>query len=135
MFRKLDDSISVAGQITAEDIAAAARQGFTMVINNRPDGEQPGQPSSAEMERAATASGLAYAAIPITHAGFTRAQVDAMGGALASATGPVLAFCRSGTRSTFIWALARAAAGEDGDVLAGKAAGAGYDLTPIRGML
>lgn len=135
MFRKLDDSISVAGQIAPEDIAEAARQGFTLVINNRPDGEQPGQPTSAEMEAAAKAVGLGYVAIPITHAGFSEDQVTAMGGALAAAPGPVLAFCRSGTRSTFVWALARARAGDSPAELAAKASGAGYDLSPIRALL
>jgi uncharacterized protein (TIGR01244 family) len=135
MFRKIDDSISVAGQITPDDVTEAARQGFVMIVNNRPDDEQPGQPSGAEMKAAAEAAGLAYRAIPITHAGFSRPQVDAMQAALAEATGPVLAFCRSGTRSTFVWALARAAEGDDGDTLAAKAAGAGYDIGPIRGLL
>ncbi|MGE0776411.1 MAG: TIGR01244 family sulfur transferase [Sphingomonadaceae bacterium] len=135
MFRKVDDSISVAGQLSPEDIAEAARQGFTFIINNRPDGEQPGQPSGAEMEAAARTAGLGYAAIPITHAGFTKEQVTAMAAALESAPGPVLAFCRSGTRSTFVWALARARAGDDAASLAAKAAGAGYDLTPIGPLL
>ena len=135
MFRKLDDTISVAGQIAPEDIAEAARQGFTYVINNRPDGEAPGQPSGAEMEAAAKAAGLGYAAIPITHAGFSEAQVIAMGKALDEATGPVLAFCRSGTRSTLVWALARARAGDKAPELAAKAAAAGYDLSPIRALL
>jgi uncharacterized protein (TIGR01244 family) len=135
MFRKLDDNISVAGQIAPEDIAEAARQGFTYIINNRPDGEAPGQPSGAEMEAAAKAAGLGYAAIPITHAGFSEAQVIAMGKALDEATGPVLAFCRSGTRSTLVWALARARAGDNAPELAAKAAAAGYDLSPIRALL
>lgn len=135
MFRKLDDSISVAGQIAPEDIAEAARQGFTFVINNRPDGEAPDQPTSAQMKAAADAAGLGYAAIPITHTGFSQEQVTAMGEALGQANGPVLAFCRSGTRSTFVWALARAQAGDDADELATKAAEAGYDLSPIRAML
>jgi uncharacterized protein (TIGR01244 family) len=135
MFRKLDDSISVAGQIAPEDIAEAARQGFTFVINNRPDDEAPGQPAGAEMEAAAKAAGLGYAAIPITHAGFTEQQVVAMGEALGAAPGPVLAFCRSGTRSTLVWALARARAGDTPDALAAKAAAAGYDLSPIRALL
>jgi uncharacterized protein (TIGR01244 family) len=135
MFRKLDDTISVAGQIAPEDIAEAARQGFTYIINNRPDGEAPGQPSGAEMEAAAKAAGLGYAAIPITHAGFSEAQVIAMGKALDEATGPVLAFCRSGTRSTLVWALARARAGDNAPELAAKAAAAGYDLSPIRALL
>jgi len=135
MFRKLDDSISVAGQIAPEDIAAAVAQGFTFIINNRPDDEQPGQPSGAEMEAAARAAGLGYAAIPITHTGFSDDQVTAMADALESAPGPVLAFCRSGTRSTFVWALARARAGDDIDALSAKAAGAGYDLSPIRALI
>ncbi len=135
MFRKIDDSISVAGQVSPEDIAAAAAQGFTMVINNRPDDEQPGQPSSADLQAAAEAAGLAYRAIPITHAGFSEPQVVAMRAALADTGGPVLAFCRAGTRSTFVWALARAADGADADTLAAKAAGAGYDISPIRAFL
>lgn len=133
MFRKIDDSISVAPQITPAQVAEAAKLGFTLVINNRPDGEEPGQPSAAEIEAAAKAAGLGYVAIPITHQGFSEAQVAAMGEALASASGPVLAFCRSGTRSTLVWALAQGRAGIDYATLAGKAAGAGYDLGPIRG--
>ena len=135
MFRKLDDTISVAGQIEPADIVEAARQGFTFIINNRPDGEAPGQPSGAEMKAAADAAGLGYAAIPITHAGFSEEQVAAMGQALAAAPGPVLAFCRSGTRSTLVWALARARAGDAPAEPSAKAAAAGYDLSPIRPLL
>jgi len=135
MFRKLDDTISVDGQIEPADIAEAARQGFTFIINYRPDGEAPGQPSGAEMKAAADAAGLGYAAIPITHAGFSEEQVAAMGQALAAAPGPVLAFCRSGTRSTLVWALARARAGDAPAELSAKAAAAGYDLSPIRPLL
>lgn len=135
MFRKLDETISVAGQITPADIAEAAAQGFTFVINNRPDGEQPGQPGAAEIEAAAREAGLGYRAIPITHAGFSQNQVAAMREALEAAPGPVLAFCRSGTRSTLIWALARAGMGDDADSLQVKAEAAGYDLSPIRALL
>ena len=135
MFRKLDDTISVAGQITPADVAAAASDGFTFVINNRPDDEQPGQPASAEIAAAAAAAGLGYRAIPITHAGFSEDQVTAMREALEAAPGPVLAFCRSGTRSTLVWALARSRMGDDADALAAKAEAAGYDLTPVRAYL
>jgi uncharacterized protein (TIGR01244 family) len=131
MFRKLDDSISVAGQIAPADIADAAAQGFAMIINNRPDGEQPGQPGGDEMAAAARAAGLDYRAIPITHAGFSDDQIAAMRDALDAARGPVLAFCRSGTRSTFAWALAQLAAGEDPATLQAKAANAGYDIAPL----
>ena len=132
MFRTLDEAILVDGQITPQDVAEAARQGVTLVVNNRPDDEQPGQPAGAEIASAARAAGLDYVAIPVTHAGFAMPQVDAMAEALGSAEGKVLAFCRSGTRSTLLWALARAKAGDDPDVLATKAAAAGYDLSPVR---
>jgi len=132
MFRTLDDRISVFGQLGADDVASAKAQGFTAIINNRPDFEQPGQPTGAEIEAAARAAGLDYTAIPVDHAGFSEAQVTAMADALEKADGPVLAFCRSGTRSTFLWALARARLGDDGETLIAKAANAGYDLSPLR---
>jgi uncharacterized protein (TIGR01244 family) len=135
MFRKIDDSISVAPQISVEQVQAAADQGFTMIINNRPDQEEPGQVSGEDIREAARAAGLAYVAIPITHGGFSANQVDAMRDALANAGGPVLAFCRSGTRSTFVWALAKGADGADADELVRKAANAGYDISPIRPLL
>jgi uncharacterized protein (TIGR01244 family) len=135
MFRKLDETISVAGQISPEDVAEAAARGFTFIVNNRPDDEQPGQPAATEIEAAAAAAGLGYRAIPITHAGFSENQVTAMQEALKAAPGPVLAFCRSGTRSTLVWALARARMGDDAATLQAKAEAAGYDLTPIRAFL
>lgn len=135
MFRTLDPSISVFGQIEPEDVAAAKAQGFTMIVNNRPDDEQPGQPAGAEIEAAAKAAGLDYVAIPVDHSGFSDWQVTAMADALQKASGPVLAFCRSGTRSTFLWALARHRLGDEGEGLIAKAAGAGYDLSAIRPIL
>lgn len=135
MFRTLDDSISVFGQITPEDVAAAKEQGFTTIINNRPEGEEPGQPAGATIEAAAREAGLSYVAIPVSHSGFAPAQVQQMADALDKAEGPVLAFCRSGTRSTFLWALARHILGDDGETLIAKAADAGYDLGAIRPML
>lgn len=135
MFTPLDDTISVAGQLRPQDIAAAAAAGYATIVNNRPDGEQPGQPADAEMRAAAKAAGLAYHAIPVGHAGLSSTQVDAMRTAIDEANGPLLAFCRSGTRSTMLWALARSRMGDDPATLFGKAAAAGYDLTPIRPML
>ena len=82
----------------------------------------------AEVARAA---GIDYIAIPVTHAGFSEAQVSAMRAALEKTPGPVLAYCRSGTRSTLLWALAQSSLGEHPAVLAEKAAGAGYDLAPV----
>ena len=135
MFRTLDPSISVFGQIEPQDIADAKAQGFTTIVNNRPDEEQPGQTSSAEIEAAAREAGLTYVAIPVDHSGFAEWQVEAMAEALQAATGPVLAFCRSGTRSTFLWALARNSLGDDGETLIAKAAAAGYDIASIRPVL
>lgn len=131
MFRRIDERTLVTGQIRAEDLASAKAEGVTMIVNNRPDGEEPGQPSAADIEAAAGAAGLGYRHIPVS-SGFSPGQVAAMAAALEAAEGPVLAFCRSGTRSAFLWALARAEAGDDGEELIRKAAAAGYDLTPIR---
>ena len=134
MFRKLSDSVLASPQIDLADIAAAAAQGVTLVINNRPEGESEDQTSGAEIEAAARAAGLGYVAIPVTHAGFSQAQVTAMAEALESAGGLVLAYCRSGTRSTLLWSLAEASRGANPDALASQAAEAGYDITPVRAL-
>ena len=133
--RKIDDRISVAPQITPWDVSEIARAGFVAIINNRPDDEEPGQPEGAEIRAAAEAAGLSYTEIPITHAGFSFPQVEAMVAALDAAGGPVLAYCRSGTRSCNLWALASAKAGVNPDELVSKGAGAGYDLSGIRPLL
>lgn len=129
MFIPIDPTIAVAGQITPADVATAKAQGFATIVNNRPDEEQAGQPGGAEIAAAAGAAGLAYVAIPVTHAGIAPAQVDAMVEALDAANGPVLAFCRSGTRSTMLWSLAEAKRGRDPDDLVRLAAAAGYDVS------
>lgn len=135
MFRKLDHGIMVAPQISVEAVAAAAAQGVTLIINNRPEGESDDQTPGSDIEATARAAGLDYIAIPITHAGFSRPQIDAMVTALDGADGKVLAYCRSGTRSTLLWALARASKGDDADRLAEMAATAGYDLSPVRAVM
>lgn len=132
MPNKIDESISVAPQIRPEDVPALAAAGFAHIINNRPEGEEFGQPSGAEIAEAAEAAGLGYTAIPVTPGGFSMAQVEAMAEALRSAQGPVLAYCRSGTRSCNLWALATAYKGGEPDALVAKGAGAGYDLSGIR---
>jgi uncharacterized protein (TIGR01244 family) len=131
--RRLDPTTFVSTrQLTVGDIDEAAAQGVRLIVNNRPDGEEPGQPSSAEIEAAARAAGLDYRHIPIAD-GFPPERVEAMAQALDR--GPVLAFCRSGTRSTFLWALARAARGAPAEESVAAAAAAGYDLGPIRAWL
>ena len=135
MIRKVDDSISVAPQISVEDLAAIKAAGFAAIVNNRPDDEEAGQIPGDAIRAAAEAAGLTYAAIPITHAGFSYPQIEAMADVLAGAEGPVLAFCRSGTRSCNLWALAQAKNGTDADALIAKGAGAGYNLEGIRPLL
>lgn len=132
MIRTIDSKVSVAPQILPEQMPDIAAAGFVAIVNNRPDDEEPGQPSGAAIQAAAEAAGLAYTAIPVTHAGFGHGQLDAMRAALDAADGPVLAYCRSGTRSCNLWALAEAKAGGDSAELVEKAAGAGYDLSGIR---
>lgn len=135
MFRTLTDEILVAPQIGTDAVAEAAAQGVTLIVNNRPEGESDDQTPGEEIEEAARAAGLDYVAIPVTHAGFSQPQVDAMAAALGGAKGKVLAYCRSGTRSTLLWSLARAKGGADPDELTAIAAEAGYDLTPVRPLL
>jgi uncharacterized protein (TIGR01244 family) len=134
-FRTLSADYSVAPQITLEDVAEATAAGFAMIVNTRPYGEEPEAPQGDEIANAAAAEGLAYAAIPVGHAGFSHPQLDALDAVLNGATGPVLAYCRSGTRSTHLWALTRARAGDDVDAICEAAAGAGYDLSGLRPML
>jgi uncharacterized protein (TIGR01244 family) len=131
MFRKIDDKFLASPQIAVSDIANAKAMGVTIIVNNRPDGEEPSEPQGAEIEAAAKAAGLGYVAIPVTHAGFSGPQVAAMAIALENATGPVLAYCRSGTRSTLLWALARTQLGDDKESLQRKATNGGYDLSSI----
>ncbi len=133
--RRVDDSISVSPQIAPEDVPLLAEQGFSFVINNRPEGEEAGQPSGEAIRAAAEAAGLGYVAIPTVMGGMTSQQVEAMAAALAGAKGSVLAYCRSGTRSCNLWALAEASRGGDPAEITAKAAHAGYDLSGIRPLL
>ena len=133
--RKVDEGMFVSGQVRPEEVPALAAAGVTMIVNNRPDGEQPGQPQGEALEQAALAAGLGYRAIPVRPGSLTQEQVDAMREALEAAEGPVLAFCAAGVRSIFLWAIAKHQAGEDGARIMHKAAEAGYDLSPIAGYL
>ena len=135
MFRKLTDSIHASPQITLDDVAEAAAMGVKLIINNRPEGESDDQVPGPDIEAAARAAGIDYVAIPVTHAGFSEPQVVAMAKALEGAQGPVLAYCRSGTRSTLLWALSEASQGGDPDALTNIAAKAGYDVSPVRPLM
>ena len=132
-FRHVTDDFSAAPQISLADVAEARRRGFMAIICNRPDGEDPGQPSAAEIAAAAEAAGLTYAPIPVRGAPGP-AEVEAMRQAVDAASGPVLAYCRSGTRSITTWAIGQAMSGamERGELVAlGREAG--YDLSGVLG--
>jgi sulfide:quinone oxidoreductase len=132
--RKLSDTVSVAPQLLASELAEVARLGFRTVICNRPDDESMDQPHSAEIEAAAHAAGLGYHYQPVISGALGVDDVRAFRALLDSVEGPVLAFCRSGTRCTNLWALAQA--GEcDPDAVIGAAARAGYDISGMRHIL
>ncbi len=135
MFRQLTPDLFVAPQITTDSVAEAAAQGVTLIINNRPEDESDDQTPGPEIEAAAKAAGLGYVAIPVTHAGFSEWQLEAMIEALRENDGKVLAYCRSGTRSTLLWSLAQARGGTHPAEIAERAAAAGYDVAPIAMML
>ena len=132
--RRLDDRVFVAGQIVPGDMAEIAALGVTTIVNNRPDGEEPGQPSGDEIADAAEAAGLVYREVPVA-GGIDADHVEAMAEVLADTEGTLLLYCRSGTRSAFLWALAQRGSGLSGDAVIGRAAAAGYDLRPIRRLL
>jgi uncharacterized protein (TIGR01244 family) len=128
--KTLDDAIWVSGQISPEDLPALKAQGFSTVISNRPDGEEPGQPAAAEFEAAAAGAGLDFVHVPVAGGQFTQDGVERFRAALEGADGKVLAFCRSGMRSTAMWALASAGR-RPAPELVETAAQAGYDISGL----
>lgn len=132
--KRLNSDLSVSPQIQPSDIEKLAAIGYRSIIGNRPDGEAPDQPSWPVIKAAATSHGMEAVYIPVVASQITDADVDAFRKALTELPKPIAAFCRTGTRSTLLWAFANAAdltADERVDV----AAAAGYDLTSFRGRL
>jgi uncharacterized protein (TIGR01244 family) len=127
----LGPGLSAAGRLDRADIEALATAGVRTIINNRPDSEDPGQLPAAEARRIAEAHGIAYHHIPITAATLSRADVDAFAAALRDAPAPVVAHCRSGTRSTLLWALTRMREGADSLSLIAEAAQHGIDIASL----
>ena len=135
MFRQLDEKTLVAGQIAPHQLGAAKAQGVTMVVNNRPDNEDPGQPTSDEIERAARDAGLEYRHVPIAR-GMGPTDVEAMREALAATgDGKLLAYCRSGMRSTLAWAVACREEGVPREELERRAGEAGFSLAAVSHLL
>lgn len=108
-YRLVSDAYAVSGQIRPDDVAEIKQAGFRSIVCHRPDGEEPGQPSAAEVEAAARQAGLGFRHIPIASGQPVPDEaVDAMRAALGALDGPVFAYCRSGARSTNIFAMAEA---------------------------
>lgn len=125
--RRIDDTISVAPQLSATDIAEAAKLGFRTLVANRPDGEEPGQPPMADMEAAARENGMEWIYMPVESGNILDTDVDRFDAMIRQAEKPVLAFCRSGTRCTVLWALSSARTEPQQDIVT-KARNAGYDI-------
>ncbi|HVY51081.1 MAG TPA: TIGR01244 family sulfur transferase [Devosia sp.] len=132
--KRINDKVSVSPQISPDDISALKAMGFTTIINNRPDGEAPDQPAAAAIQAAAEAAGLGYHFIPLGRDGVSPEMIEATREALDGSAGPVLAFCRSGTRSTTLWALSQAGKLPAGQIVE-AAAHAGYDMSHLLGYL
>jgi len=127
----LTPEYSVAGQISPDDVVAVKQAGFTAIICNRPD-EEIGPGENAETIRAAAeAAGLSFTYNPVSNGGLTPQNVTLQGDAIASATGPVLAYCRSGMRSSVVWTMSQSGKMPTDDLIAAAAAG-GYDLSGLR---
>ena len=128
-FRKLAEDFWVSPQLSTQDIQDAAAMGVKLIVNNRPDGEAPGQPTSAEIEAAAKAAGLAYAFIPVSMGGITPHHTGALETALDDIhNGKAVAYCASGMRSALVFAYAEARFGKPVDLIIAQAADAGYDI-------
>ena len=130
--RPLSDKIWVTGQVLPGQIDDLREAGFTCLVNHRPDGEEPGQPDSAELSRIAAAAGLSVVTAPVRGlpdadaVAATRAALDSLG-----PNGKALMFCRSGMRSAAAWAMAERLAGAEPEALKEAALSAGYDLSRL----
>ncbi|HEY0197416.1 MAG TPA: TIGR01244 family sulfur transferase [Rhodanobacter sp.] len=132
--KQLSSALCVAPQIRMDDLSTLAAQGFRSIVNNRPDGEAADQPDSASLAATADRLGLAYRHVPVISGRLQDSDVESFAHALAELPAPTLAFCRTGTRSTMLWALI-AARTEPVDDVVRKAALVGYDLEPLRARL
>lgn len=132
--RQLDDKVMVSGQIHPSDVAGLKQLGVTMIVNNRPDGEEPGQPLGSAIEEAAREAGIEYRSVPIIR-GIGPADAESMAEAFDACEGKLLAFCRSGNRSALVWAVARSERGVPREEIERNAAEAGVDLSAVAHLL
>lgn len=130
--RQITPRYAVSPQISPEDLPAIKAAGFTRVICNRPDAENPPELQAAAIGAAAQAAGLDFVVLPLTHQTMTPENIALQTDAIDTAEGPVLAYCASGTRCSVIWSLGRAAEGMAADEILATTAKAGYDLSGLR---
>jgi uncharacterized protein (TIGR01244 family) len=127
----VDEKTFLSGQIQPEDLDEIAAEGIRLIVVNRPDGESPyGQPTAKELEAEAARYGIAVLNLPFTAPTLTPEHVAIFAEALSQADGKILAFCRSGNRSSMLWAAANVALGAPIDAVIQQAADAGFDLKP-----
>ena len=135
MHRQLDDRTLVSGQIHPDDVPALKELGVTLIVNNRPDNEDVGQPEGDDIEAAAQAAGINYRHVPIAR-GLGPSDIEAMREAMHSVgEGKLFAFCRSGNRSTLAWAVAKSEDGTSREELDRRVSAAGFDLGPVAHLL
>ncbi len=135
MHRQLDEKTLINGQIAPNDVPALKKMGVTLIVNNRPDGEDAGQPASNEIEAAAKEAGIDYRHVPIAR-GLGPSDIEAMREAMhATGDGKLFAFCRSGNRSALAWAVAKSEDGVPREELDRLASEAGFDLGPVAHLL
>lgn len=132
--KKIDSRISISPQLSIDDVRAAHALGFRSIIVNRPDGEEAGQPTIAEIQQAASEAGLGFTAIPVRPGTFTDDAIARFAEALRTLDGPVIAYCRSGIRAASLWALSQSPA-LGAEAVQKAASSIGYDLSQLRSQL
>lgn len=128
--RKLTDRLSVSPQILVEDVAKIKAAGFKTIVNNRPDGEEVSQPLNADIKTAVEDAGLAFHFIPVTSAPFDPKFLVEIQRILDNGPGPILFYCRTGTRCTNLWAISQKGK-VPGSQLIETALDAGYNISGL----
>ncbi|MEL6360399.1 MAG: TIGR01244 family sulfur transferase [Pseudomonadota bacterium] len=127
-FSQITENFWVGPQVTDADLKAAADAGVSLVISNRMDGEEPGQPLIKDIETRATGLGLSFVSLPVGPMGINEAMLNAFQEAVDKTSGGVLAYCKSGFRSVMVRAMASVRTGTDIDTVIQEALGAGFDI-------
>ena len=126
-YKKVTDQFAVAPQISMEDVATIKALGYVAIINNRPDGEVPGQPLIQDIKAQALTQGMQFIDLPIVSGSLPMEAIEQTKTTLAQIDGPVFAYCRTGTRSITLWALSQIGT-MDGEEISTCVKNAGYDL-------